>query len=200
MPGIVTIGRQYGSGGREVGKILAQKLDIPFYDNELLMIAAEKYGLHPGVLRERDEKKPGSLLYSLSTMTGSPREYDRFMQPYQIFQAECDTIRRLAEQGSCVFIGRCADFALKDTCRPLRVFICASSMEDRVHRAVTVDKIDAKRAELYIRRKDSLRKDYYNAFTHQEWGKMENYDICLNTSTLGYEACAEILAQRLARM
>lgn len=187
----ITIDRQFGSGGREVGKMLAKRLDIPFYDNELLMIAAEKYGINPGIMREHDEKRNGSLLYNIAIMTNG--QYDKVNQPYKIFQAECDTIRRLADDGPCIFIGRCSDYALKDKCKTLNIFIYASAMADRINRAGNVDKIEKKNIERFIKQKDMQRKSYYNSFTEKEWGDMTNYDLCLNTSTLGYEKCVDII-------
>lgn len=186
----ITIDRQYGSGGREVAKMLSERLDIPFYDNELLMIAAEKYGLNPGVVREHDEKKTGSLLYNIAIMANG-MQYERAAQPYRIFQAECDTIKRLASEGPCIFIGRCADYALKDSGRSFNLFIYASSMQDRIKRIHSLDHIDMKNIERMIKQKDMQRKTYYNSFTEQEWGDIKNYDMCLNTSSLGYERCVD---------
>lgn len=194
----VTIGRQYASGGREIGKLLSQKLEMPYYDYELVLLAAEKYGLNPGVLKEKDEIRTDSLLYNLAVLTsGNARNFGKVMEPYEIFQAECETIRRLSEKHPAVFIGRCADLALMETGKPLRVFIYATNMEDRIKRAHEVDHIDMKNIESYIKRKDMKRKSYYNSFAPTEWGRMETYDLCLNSSDLGYEKCAEIIAEAL---
>lgn len=189
----VIIDRQYGSGGREVGRILSEKQNIPFYDKELLIIAAEQYGLNPGILKERDEKRNGSLLYNIALFADSMQNYGKMTEPYEIFEAECGTIKRLAQNGSCVFIGRCADYVLDSVYKPIHVFIYASSMEERIRRATGVDHVDKRNIETYIKRKDQQRKGYYNFFTEKEWGVMENYDLCLNSSKLGYEGCADVI-------
>lgn len=193
----VTIGRQYGSGGREVGALLAQKLGISFYDKQLLLAAAEKFGLNPGVLEERDEKRANSMLYHLSMM--GIQNMEKMMTPYEVFEAECETIRRIAGNGPCVFIGRCADYALRDSRHIIRAFIYASSVKDRIERICSVDGVDPAKAVANLRKKDQQRRDYYNAFTLGEWGKMENYDVCLNSTALGYEGCADALIGLMKR-
>lgn len=192
----ITIDRQYGSGGREVGRILSRKLDIPFYDGELLLLAAERFGLNPGTLKEKDEKRSGSLLHDIAMFAGSLQDYGRIMEPYQMFEAVSETIRRLALEGPAIFLGRCADTVLLEVCGTLNIFIYASSMEERTKRILDRDEIPVpiKNLEPYIRKKDQQRRDYYKMFAEKDWGKMENYDICLNTSTLGYEGCADFIA------
>jgi CMP/dCMP kinase len=130
----ITIERQYGSGGREVGRILSHKLGIPFYDGELLLLAAERFGLNPGVLKEKDEKRSRSLLHDIAVFAGSIQDYRQMFEPYQQFEAVSGTIRRLAMEGPAIFIGRCADTVLKDVCGSLNIFIYASSMEERIQR------------------------------------------------------------------
>lgn len=127
----ITIERQYGSGGREVGRILSHKLGI-LYDGELLLLAAERFGLNPGVLKEKDEKRSGSLLHDIAVFAGSMQDYGRMFEPYQQFEAVSETIRRLAMEGPGIFIGRCADTVLKNVCGSLNIFIYASSMEERI--------------------------------------------------------------------
>lgn len=189
----MTIDRQFGSGGREVGKILAQKLGLPFYDGELLLIAAERFGLNPGKLMDRDEKRTGSLLHDVAVYVGSIQEPGRMMEPYQMFEAVRETICRLAEQRPAVFMGRCADVVLKDVCASLNVFIYASDLEERISRISRDERLIGKNPELYIKKKDQQRREYYKMFAEKEWGRMENYDICLNTTSLGYEGCADVI-------
>ena len=181
----ITIERQYGSGGREVGRILSHKLGIPFYDGELLLLAAERFGLNPGVLKEKDEKRSRSLLHDIAVFAGSIQDYRQMFEPYQQFEAVSGTIRRLAMEGPAIFIGRCADTVLKDVC---------ASMEERIQRIHHTDHVPLKNIEAHIRRKDQQRKEYYKMFAEKEWGRMENHDICLNTSSFGYEGCADIIA------
>lgn len=187
----IVINRQYASGGREVARILSERLSIPFYDGRLLQMAAEEYGLSHGVLKDYDEKKMGSLLYSVAVSAGASSNQQ--MLPYAIFQAQSETIRRLADAGSCILIGRCADYVLRDHCKFLNVFIYSTSMEARVKRAVEVDGVAEKDAISYITKKDRQRKEHYNFHTDKQWGKMTEYDICLNSSAIGYEACADAI-------
>lgn len=192
----ITIDRQYGSGGREVGRILSRKLGIPFYDGELLLMAAERFGLNPGALMEKDETRTGSLLHDIAMFAGSIQDSAQIMEPFKMFEAVSETIRRLALEGPAIFIGRCADTVLEDVCGTLDIFIYASSMEDRTKRILDRGDVPVpiKNLEPYIKKKDQHRKEYYKMFAEKEWGKMENYDICLNTSTLGYEGCANFIA------
>ena len=115
-------------------------------------------------------------------------------EPYQQFEAVSETIRRLAMEGPGIFIGRCADTVLKNVCGSLNIFIYASSMEERIQRIHHTDHVPLKNIEAHIRRKDQQRKEYYKMFAEKEWGRMENHDICLNTSSFGYEGCADIIA------
>lgn len=189
----ITIERQYASGGREIGKRLSKKLGIPYYDGQLLMMAAEKYGLNPGEVRANDEKVNKSLLYSVATAVENFRGNDRGMLPYRIYQAQAETIRRLSLEGPCIFIGRCAGEVLKDKRRSLNVFIYASSMADRRERASQADRIPMTDADAYIRMKDKQRREYYKMYAEKEWGDPLNYDLCLNSSSLGYDGCVELI-------
>lgn len=191
----ITIGRQYGSGGREVGKLLAKSLNIPFYDSNLLLIAAEKYGINPGVMAEYDEKKKSSFLFGLSIITDGYLNQEKIMLPYKLYQAQSDTILRLVEEGPCVFVGRCAEHVLRQHNYEnlFSVFIYASSMEERVRRVRELDDISEKEVYSYIAQKDRERRDYYYFHTGKEWGRMENYDLCLNTTAFGYKGCAGII-------
>lgn len=190
----ITIDRQYGSGGREVGWLLSQKLGIPFYDGELLLMAAERFGLNPGTLKDKDEKRTGSLLHDIAIFANSIQNYGQLQEPYQMFEAVSETICRLAAEGPAIFIGRCADTVLKDVCGSLNIFIYASSMEERIRRIHNTDHIPMKNIELFIRKKDQQRRGYYKMFAEKEWGNMDNYDLCMNTSSFGYEGCADIIA------
>lgn len=191
----IVINRQYASGGREVAKILSQRLNIPFYDSKLVQLAAEHYGLSHGVLRDHDEKKMGSLLYSIALTAGTSPDHQSL--PFALFQAQSETIRKLAAEGPCILIGRCADYVLRGQVEFLNVFIYATSMEKRIERAVLVDGIAEKDAAAYIARKDKQRKDHYNFNTDKQWGKMTEYDLCLNSSALGYERCADAIISAL---
>lgn len=189
----IVINRQYASGGREIAHMLSQRLGIPFYDGRLLQMAAEEYGLSHGVLKDYDEKKVGSLLYSVAVTAGVGANQQ--MLPYAIFQAQSETIRRLAQAGPCILIGRCADYVLRDHCKFLNVFIYATSMQARVKRAMEADGVSEKDAISYITKKDKQRKDHYNFHTDKQWGKMSEYDLCLDSSVLGYETCVDVILE-----
>lgn len=187
----IVINRQYASGGREVAKILSARLNIPFYDSKLVQLAAENYGLSHGVLQDHDEKKMGSLLYSIALTAGNNPAHQSL--PYALFQAQSETIRRLAAEGPCILVGRCADYVLRDQCDFLSVFIYATSMEKRIKHAKTVDVFDDKDAVSYIARRDKQRRDHYNFHTDKQWGKMTEYDMCLDSSVLGFDGCADAI-------
>lgn len=190
----ITISRQYGSGGRQVAKLLSEKLGISYYDSNLLLMAGEKYGINPDLLKEFDERKSSSFLFGIAMLAEGYTNEDRVMLPYRLYQAQMSTMKRLVQEGPCIIVGRCADRILKDQKDLLRVFIYASDMEQRINRIMAVDGVSQKEAPSRIAQKDKARRDYYYFHTGQEWGKKENYDICLNTSSFGYEGCADIIA------
>lgn len=195
----VTIDRQYGSGGREVGRRLAQKLSIPCYGKELLLITAADFGVDIKKLKEVDERRTGSLLHDIAISAFGLQNYNKMMEPSDIFKEVNKTIVKLAEKGPCIFIGRCADIALQDVCKPLRVFVYATSMEERIRRAQKEDQVDDSGTEKYILKKDEYRRGYYNHFSGKEWGDIQTYDICLNTTAFGYDGCVDILAELLQK-
>lgn len=193
----ITIEREYGSGGREIGRRLSEKLNIPYYDGQLLVMAGEKYGIHLDLMKSNDEKVNKSFLYSIASAVENFRGSEAGQMPYKIYQAQAETIRRLAMEGPCIFIGRCAAEALKDTRRTLDVFIYSSSMAERRHRANTVDNILMKDTDAYIQQRDRQRRDYCRLYAGQEWGVRANYDLCLNSGKLGYDRCVELIERAL---
>ena len=193
----ITIERQYGSGGREVARILSERLGIPCYGRELLAVTAADNGISIEELKMLDEKRTGSLLHDLVLYAFRFQNYNKMQEPFDINKEVSDTIRRLARKGPCIFIGRCADFALDGECDVLKLFIYASSMEKRKRRICEVDDIAFEKAEEEIQKRDSQRSDYYHYFTGKNWGDMENYDACLNTSVLGYEGCADLIMKMM---
>ena len=180
---IITIGRQYGSGGREVGQKLADALGIPCYDKELLTVAAEKSGFCKEMFEHHDEKPVGSFLYSLVMGAYSG---DNLPINHKLFLAQFEAIRSLADQGSCVIIGRCGDYALEDYKNCIRVFIHAN-LEERVRRAVTFYGVEIEKAEDVVQKIDKQRANYYNFYSGKNWGDVENYDITLDSSILGID-------------
>lgn len=190
---IILIDRQYGSGGREVGKMLADKLGIPFYDGQMLLMAADKYGLNPGVMKEYDEKNVKSMIYMIAMYSDYGMEDTNKLLPQKIYNAMAQTIMKLATEGPCVIMGRCADYILSDRKDCLSIFIYASDMSFRIQRAVSVDNVPEKEAAGYIKKRDKQRREYYNFHTDGRWGEATNYDLCLNTSSLGYDTCVSLI-------
>ena len=197
---VITIGRQFGSGGRYVGRLLAEKLNIPFYDKELLAEAAKDSGICEEILEEHDEKPTRSLLFSLVTGVQSHMSTGAFYMDmplnHKIFLAQFDAIRRIAGQGSCVIVGRCADYVLRDDPDAVSVFVKAG-MPSKVDRAVRYYGIEADKAEDRIRRADKQRASYYNYYATATWGDVDNYDLVVDTGVLGVEGAVELIAKFL---
>lgn len=190
MRKIITISRQYASGGREIGKKLAERLGTGYYDHELLEEAAKTSGIHQSHFVENDEKRTNSFLYLLSTT------YGQGGVPFDdsLFFATLNAVRKIASEEDCVIIGRCADYALRDFEKVLNVFITAP-LDVRVKRAVEVYGIAEKHAEDYVKRIDKQRISYYNYYTDKRWGQPQNYQICLDSSALGIDGTAEMLGK-----
>ena len=191
---VITVGRQYGSGGREIGTALANRLGIAYYDDLLLKKAAEESGLCEELFHSFDER-PKSFLYSIAldpysfsmshiTSTGSIEQ--------QVYLATYDTIKKLADQGPCVLIGRCADYALKDRTDVINLFITAP-LPNRIKRVAMRNGISEDEAKDRIRKKDKDRAAYYNFYSAKEWGDAKSYDLCIDSSLLGIEGTVELL-------
>ena len=194
---IITVGRQYGSGGRYVARLLAEKLEIPFYDKELLAEVAKDSGFCQDLLEEHDEKNTRNFLFSMMSGTqiagDSGSMYMDMPLNHRIFLAQFDTIRRIASQGPCVFVGRCADYVLRDQENVLNVFIKADR-EERIRRIVSYYGADALRAEEMIKKSDKQRASYYNYYATGTWGDVNNYDLCVDTGALGIVGAVDLIA------
>ena len=185
---IITIARQYGSGGHDVGKKLAEELNIPFYDKELLERAAKDSGFCQEIFENYDEKPTNSFLYSLVmdtySMGYSSAAFAEMPLNHKIFLAQFNAIKDIAKEGPCVIVGRCADYALADFPNVVNVYLYAD-MKDRIARiARRHDLTDAKAKDM-IQKTDKSRASYYNYYTNKKWGEATGYDLCLNTGTLG---------------
>ncbi len=192
---VYTIGRQYGSGGRYVGRKLADKLGIPFFDKELVALAAKESGLSEALFHNADEKASSSLFYSLaigSYPLGGGSAFGSAEMPLndQLFLIVSQTIKKIAEKGSCVIIGRCADYILREMDNRLSIFIHAP-IEARVERAVKFYKLDASKAAEMCLRNDKKRANFYNYYSDKKWGMCRTYDLSLDTSKLGIEGSVE---------
>ena len=199
---VITIARQFGSGGHQVGKRLAELLNIPVYDKELIMLAAEKSGYHPDVLSKADEKAAGSLLYTLAI--GSSR-FGGFSGNYDIpindklFIVQNEIIQEIAAKEQCVIVGRCGDYALRNFENKLSFFIYADEAM-RVERIVESRGISESEARSLIAKEDKKRAGYYNFYTGPTWGSMERYSASFNTAVLGIEGTADLIASIVRSM
>ncbi len=194
---VITISRQYGSGGRFVGRKLAEALNIPFYDKELIAMAAEESGMSRELFEKADEKASNSLLYTLSMnsyllhgMAGVP---DLPLND-KVFLVQSEVIRKIADKGPCVIVGRCADYILRELPNCVNVYIY-SDMEDRVARATTYYNLSADRAKEQIQKTDKKRATYYNFYTNLKWGRAENYDLSLNSAKIGIDGCVDVICR-----
>ncbi len=202
MKTIISIGREFGSGGHLVGKLLAEQLGIPLYDKELLDRAAKDSGFAKEIFENQDEKPTNSFLYSLVMDTYSFGYSSNVMNDMplnqKVFLAQFDSIKMLAKEGPCVIIGRCADYALEDDPNLLSVFIHAD-IEDRVHRISAIYGLTPNKARDRIRKNDKSRSSYYNYYTSKEWGAVDSYDISLSSSKYGIDGCVDLLKYAIER-
>ena len=199
MKTIITIGRQFGSGGKEVGIRVSKELGIPFYDKELLQEAAKKSGLCQKIFENFDER-PKSLLYSIamdSYMFALPGAGAGDSLEQQVYLATFNTIRHLAEQGPCVIIGRSADYALADNPNLLSLFISAP-LEDRIARVAKRQKVTPEEAKSLIQKTDKRRASYCEYYASKKWGAVDAYDFCLNSSALGLGGTVELIQAMVA--
>ena len=182
---IITISRQFGSGGRSVGRLAAEKLGIRCYDNELIARLAEESGFAEEYVKRDSEYLRSNWFTGFSAGYTTPQD--------NLWFAQCRVIRDIAEKESCVIVGRCADYILREHPNCLNVYLHASP-EFRADRIVNLYKDESDLpVEKRIREKDRSRAAYYLHYTVQEWGDAKNYDVCLDTGTLGIEKCAEII-------
>ncbi|MCR5706391.1 MAG: cytidylate kinase-like family protein [Acholeplasmatales bacterium] len=188
MKFIITIGRQYGSGGRFIAKKLAEELGIKFYDNELLAKAAIESGLSNHVIETYDEKKDGLF----SGVVPSAFSVDLSLGQ-KVFLAQFEAIKKVAEAESAVIVGRCADYVLEDMENVVNVFVTAP-MKDRVERAIKYYNVEPKKAENVIVKMDKKRASYYNFYSDKKWGKADTYDLCLNSS-VGIDESVKIIKE-----
>lgn len=196
QPYAITIARGYGSGGLTIGKMLAQRLAIPYYDREILKLASDESGIHEQLFAQADEKVKNSLLLRVAkdAYKGEVIEPDSddFISNENLFRYQAKVIRALAQEGPAVFIGRCADYILKDFDNVARIYVHAP-FEDCVRNVMEIKKVSRQEAEHRIRRIDKRRAAYYRTFTGQDWKDADHYDLCLNSSLLGFEKCVDIV-------
>ena len=197
---IITISREYGSGGRQVGLTVAKKLGMEFYDKELIDAAAKEIGFPTEMIADREQRLTNSLLYNfaMGTLYGIayPREPKVSELPLteQIYQAQKKAIEEAAKRGSCIFVGRCADYILKSRPDVLRVFIYADR-DIRKRRAIEEYGEIEEYIDEFMYQTDKRRRIHYENYTNQKWGSRENYDLMLNSGDLGLDKCVELLCE-----
>lgn len=188
MKFIITIGRQYGSGGRFIAKKLAEELGIKFYDNELLAKAAVESGLSNHVIETYDEKKDGLF----SGVVPSAFSVDLSLGQ-KVFLAQFEAIKKVAENESAVIVGRCADYVLEDMDNVVNIFVTAP-LKDRIERAIKYYNVEQKKADAIILKMDKKRASYYNFYSDKKWGKADTYDLCINSS-IGIDESVKIIKE-----
>ena len=199
MKTIITIGRQYGSAGHQIGKALADELGIPYYDKELLERAAKDSGMCEELFENHDEKPTNSFLYSLVMDTYSfgyaASSLADMPLNQKVFLAQFDAIKSIAKEGPCVLVGRCADYALHDMKNCLHFFIYADE-ETKIKRLVKKypDLNESKARDMMVK-KDKQRQSYYNYYSSKKWGRADSYDFCLNSSILGIDGTVKLITQ-----
>lgn len=195
---VITIGRECGSAGRLIGQKLAADLGVKCYDKELLTLAAKNSGLCEELFKTHDEKPTSSFLYSLVMDTYSlgynTSAYMDMPINHKIFLAQFDTIKKLAEEESCVIVGRCADYALAEYPNMVSVFICGNE-DDKIHHLMERHNVDEAKAKDIMIKTDKRRASYYNYYSSKRWGSCKSYDMCLNSSTVDYDGAVDIIKE-----
>lgn len=201
---VICLGRQLGSGGRQIGKRLASDLGIAYYDNELIRLASEESGLSRELFEKADEKANKSVFGGLfssrfSIISGGTTAYDSYLSNDSLFKIQSDVIRNLAESQSCLFVGRCADYILRDHPRCCNIFI-SSPVDVRIKRVMNYEGISEKEALAMIEKGDKRRSSYYNYYSFKHWGAAETYHLCVNSSVLGIDGTVEYVETFVKRM
>ena len=195
---VITIERQYGSGGRLTGERLAKELDIHFYDEEILKMTSETSAIGEQYFRLADEKAGNKLLYRIVTslkpdLSEPAKTGHRITSPENLFRFQSSVIRQLASSESCIIVGRCGNYVLQDQLEDvIRIFVYAE-MPTRIERVMEVDKVDEAEAIRRIRRIDKERTEYHRYFTGREWMDMENYDLPINASRIDYDQMIQLI-------
>lgn len=200
---VINLGRQLGSGGREIGEKLAKELNIAFYDKELIQLASEESGLCKEFFEKADERTQktflGSLFGNRVPFVGDGAiPYGSCLNNDALFKIQSDVIRSLAENGSCLFVGRCADYILRDHPRCLNVFISASK-EDRIERMMKINGLNATQAEELIEKADRKRAAYYNYYSYNTWGAAATYHLCIESSVLGIDETVRFIKEYVTK-
>lgn len=190
---IITIGREYGAGGRTIAKRLSEQLGIPYYDKDIIRLTAEKTGFSEEMIHDTEEEKVGRSVFNWLMPTSTASSYDKAII------AQAQTIRKLAKEGPCIIVGRGADYILRDLPNVLNVFVFAKE-EDKVQYAMDTFGETYEEGLHRVRHSDAGRESYYHYLTRGKWGDLSNYHLTLNSSCIGKEACADVIIAFAERM
>ena len=203
MKKVITITRQYGSGGREIGRKLAEAYQIPFYDNEIITRAAKETGFAETTFEHAEDKATNSLLYSIAmgmnVFSGQEYGYSGLSLDDRIFLAQSNVIRKVAKEGPCVIVGRCADYILKDCENVINLFIKAS-VDFRIHRSIQIDMLPEEKAAEIVLKKDKSRANYYKYHSGERWDNILNYDLAIRSDLCGIDGTVECLKTYLDKL
>ena len=196
---VINLGRQLGSGGKVIGEMIAKRLNISFYDRELIQLAADESGLCKEFFEKADERAQQSLIGGLFSaripfITDGTIPYGSCLNNDSLFKIQSDVIRELAENQSCLFVGRCADYILRDHPRQVNIFISAAK-EARIQRLMQLHEINAEQAEEMIEKADKKRAAYYNYYSYKTWGAASTYHLCVDSSVLGIEKTVDYVLE-----
>ena len=196
---VINIGRQLGSGGKAVGEAVAARLGIGVYDKQLINLAAEQSGICPEIFEKADEKESRNLFSTLvaylrSPFVGSEYAGSNVLSNDALFKIQSDVIRDIASRESCIFVGRCADYILRDHPRAVNVFVTGAP-EDRVRRLCEQENVTPEEAEAQMERTDARRASYYDYFSSGKWGEAATYHLCIDSSVLGIEGTADFIRE-----
>lgn len=198
---VITIARTYGSGGKTMGKMLAEELGIKYYDRELLRIASDESGINEALFGEADEKVKSTSLFKIAkkAYTGEviPPDSDDFISNDNLFNYQVKVIKQLAQEESCVIIGRCADYVLRDYKNCIRIY-CHAPLEACIEREKARSSMSEKEIVKKIQKTDKHRAEYYKYYTGHEWNDANNYDMCINTASMSYEEIVGIVKSYIA--
>ncbi len=192
---IICVGRQLGSGGHDIARMLAMDFNAKYYDQELLNLAAKESGISEKFFEQNDEKRGifRSLFHLHASHVGDNNMYNNDFSQENLFKFQSDAILKAADEGSCVFVGRCADYVLRERTDVVSVFVSASK-RFRIDQIMAKLNVDAPTANKYIKQRESQRASYYNYYTGKKWGSAESYNLCIDSSVLGLQATERFIA------
>lgn len=192
---VISIGRQPGSGGKEIAEKLAERLNIKVYDKTLLEAAARESGIDTEVFEKADEQEADSIFGSIFSIHGSISDYipgNNYMGGNKLFEIQSEAIRNIADNESCIIVGRCAEYVLRDHPAMISIFITADN-EERIRRAMEQNGLEYNKAVEFIEKSDKRRRSYHDYYAATNWGEARCYDLCINSSRMGIEGTVEVL-------